>query len=136
MYKITSAQLSEWINYYKGVDPKHIFTDLNNRLIHLLNTLTATFLLPSILCYPSALKPYMIAAYLSVGGKRFGFGKSSLKSSTSFRVISSNQKLARTFTSTPKELARKKIRPPGRTLWLSKFWRWGWYMSSPLTVFS
>ena len=43
-----------------------------------------------------------------------GFGKSSLKHPTSFRVISSNQKLARVLPSTPKTIARTNL--------LSDFW--------------
>ena len=42
------------------------------------------------------------------GGKGInsGFGKSSLKHSTSFRVLSSNQNLVRALTRTPKAMAR------------------------------
>ena len=43
---------------------------------------------------------------LTVGETNSGFGKSSLKQLTSFRVISSNQKLARELPSAPKAMAR------------------------------
>ena len=45
----------------------------------------------------------------SVRGASSGSGKSSLKSSKSFRIISSNQKLARAITSSSKTIARTNL---------------------------
>ncbi len=45
----------------------------------------------------------------TIGGISASFGKSSLKHSTDFRIISSNQKLARALTSTSKAIAHTNM---------------------------